>query len=428
MKISVNSVYSRIKSLTFAPEVDLTGQSVSVDEFTADIITADSISIGQEVRLYDDLDNLWARYWITYAERLDARTLRLKAKSLLVLAEQDKLPAVRFTNTLVSEVLGRVFANACKKAYDVWWLDPSFAWTRVNGFCPEQSARERLMWVCFTIGAYVKSCFSEYVEILPIDEGDIIIPLEKTFWKPSVTYRDWVTAVKAKYYSFEHTMDDPATTDKWVKDDGGSIYIVTENEATLTNPYAPSGIPDNVVSIDEMYLLNVDNVSDVLNHLAKWHFNRASVSLDVINNAEYMPGQRVIVYADETQQFSGFIESSAFAFGVQARAALKLTGADDAEGDRLVITYVWNDNAIGKVGFMFPVGYGYAVTNAYIDTIIGGHRYVFRPVNEVCMGTMVTGGVEVTEQCMVALDLYEEVLEIVSVDDVSVSDSIVTVK
>ena len=66
--------YSTIRNLSFSPQTDVTGNSLPINEFSVDIVTDDDISFGQYAELYDDLDNLWAKYWINYAERLDAES------------------------------------------------------------------------------------------------------------------------------------------------------------------------------------------------------------------------------------------------------------------------------------------------------------------------------------------------------------------
>ena len=69
--------YTVIGELSFDPAVDLVGASLPIDEFQADIHTADTIDIGAYAELYDDSDGLWASYWVIYAEHIDARTLRV---------------------------------------------------------------------------------------------------------------------------------------------------------------------------------------------------------------------------------------------------------------------------------------------------------------------------------------------------------------
>ena len=50
--------YYNHRNLNYAPEVDLLSESLPVNEFTVDIITEDTVEIGEMCELYDDLNNL----------------------------------------------------------------------------------------------------------------------------------------------------------------------------------------------------------------------------------------------------------------------------------------------------------------------------------------------------------------------------------
>lgn len=183
MKIEIGGViYTRLKSVSFPPSADLMGQSVPIDEFTADIITKDDIGIGRTAELWDDRDKLWAAYWIVYAERIDEQTLRIRAQSMLVLLDRDTLPPTMYNAEPVADVLVECFANtgAAVGVYE-YELDSAFASATITGFCPEQTARTRLLWVCFAIGAYVRSSFSGKILIMPIDNTETLIPIDKTY-------------------------------------------------------------------------------------------------------------------------------------------------------------------------------------------------------------------------------------------------------
>ena len=419
--------YTRLKNLSFAPQTDLIGQSLPICEFTVDVLTEDSVSVGTDVKLYDDLDNLWAQYTVVFAEHMDAGTLRIRARSALALLEQDRLPAVYYSAEPIAEVLIDVFANTGSGvgAY-VYRLDSSFSGATVTGYCPEQTARDRLLWVCFTLGAYVSQCFSEYIDILPISSQSVTIPIGKTYMWPKVTYREYVTEIRCKYYAF--TVATPGTTDSYVQV-GSTFYVVTESEMTLTNPDAPSEAPANIVSIDGVYLVNSANVGGVLSHLARWYFERTKVDIDVIDNAEYIPGQQAVVYTDETHMASGYIESCDFRFGVQAKATMRLTGASTVESGGLTILYMYGAMQINRAAYRFPVGLVYSIPVPYIDINMNGHRYIFRPEHANTTGTMAAGEATVQEPEHIALDLDmgNLHLHVISVDAVSVEDDTIGV-
>ena len=419
--------YAKIRNLVYAPETDVTGSAVPINEFSVDVVTADSITIGQYAELYDDLDALWAKYWIVYAEHTDANTVQIRARSDIALLDGVTLPAVMYSGESVSNVLDDTMvrqAGGGLVATVDYSLDNSFAGVTITGFCPEQSARERLQWVCFILGAYVKTFFNDEIEILPIDTTTELVPIDRTFWKPSVTYKDYVTGVRVIAYSF--TQGTPATTDTWVTD-GTNYYIVTEQAFTVANSAAPASAADNIVEVSGVYLVNSNNVSALLTHLSLLYFKRTEVELDVINNAAYEPGDKLTVYADESTMFSGFAKSCAFEFGLQARSHVVLTAGESTECALLTIVYMWDTLRIGGAQYMFPIGYSYAVQNLFADWTMGAVRYIFRPTTAQVTGTMVSGGVSETVNYAEALVEEEGILEIVSVDDLILSDGVVII-
>ena len=410
--------YTQIRNLSYSPEADLFGESLPVNEFSCDIITTDSVAIGETAELYDDLDNIWASYWITYSERQDAKTLRITAKSLLFLMENaGNMPAEMYSNKSATDAIEECIETPGSRFSVRLSIDSSFDNATLDGFMPEQSARERLLWILFVLGAWCKTSFNNVVEILPLDDTDTLIPLNSTFWKPTVTFKDWVTSLTAKAYSF--TQGTPETTDEYVTDANGVTYIVTSTEVSLANPTAPAAAPENVVSVYGVYLINTNNVSAILTHLSTRYFKRVEVEADVINNAAYQPGDHVTVYADESTLYSGFIERADFSYGLQARSRLKLTACEDVTAAKLTILCVYDGTQIGKQEYTLPVGYAYSIQMLFIDWTMAKHRYIFRPTQSTVTGTMSSEGATVTVNYAVALDLYQGVLDIVSVDNIT---------
>lgn len=428
MKLIVgDTTYSTLKATTFAPETALTCDSLPINEFTVDIVTADAVGLGRYAELRDDLNNLWARYWIVYAEHLDAQTLRIRAQSPLALLERDVLPATMYEGAAIEDVLEEIFAvTGAGVGQYIYTLDSAFDGETVTGFCPEQTARERLLWVCFALGAYVRTCFVDGVEIVPVDDEEVLIPLGDTYWKPSATFTDHVTAVQVTAYSFAEGT--PATTDQWVQDAGGTTYVVSTQAMTLVNPEAPAGAPANVVSVEGVYLLNAGNASGALSRLAQRYFKRVQMDVSVIDNGAYQPGDRVIVYADDATLYTGYIEGCDFAFGVQARARMRLTAVEVTEAASLVVTYAWDGMNLGVDRYTLPVGYAYDLQTRYIDQALGPHRYIFRPTVARVTGTLTEDGAQIEVPCLPALDAFEGALEVISADELAEADGTVEIR
>ena len=415
-----NKIYDKIKNLSFAPETDITGDTIPINQFEVDIITTDNIPHGTWAYLYSGED-IWALYWVSFAEHIDRHTVHIKAVSMLSFLDQRTLPAVMY-DTGITDVLNDIFQDI---PYVVDESLASVIYTEeggvveeviVQGFCPEQSARERLLWVCLTVGAYVKTFFNTQVELMCLTDTTVAVPADRTFWKPSQTFRDYVTAVKVIYY--EYTLGTPETTDEWVTD-GTDYYVQTEHTFTLTNSGAPESAQENVVTVEGVTIINEDNVSDIASFLSNYYFNRVEVDMDVINNGDLMPGMKVVAYKDVDDPFTGYIQSCDFAFGLQSRSSLHILGVAAVTGATLVIIYKYGDIQLNRRSFNLPVGYVYSISNPFIDWSMNQHRYIFIANNENATGTVASGGSTNIQQYGIALDLStaDRTLSIYSVDE-----------
>jgi hypothetical protein len=423
-----NTAYTVISNLQFEPETDVTGSKVPVNELWVSVKTDDEIALGSRVSLYDDADTLWAKYWVTYAEREDKYNIRVHGESALIRIDSVTLDPVMYESDSVGTVLSEVLSPLNGE----YVLDSELASKTLSGYAPKQTARVRLQWICLVIGAYLKNSFNDRLEILPIDdESQLIIPLADTYWKPKVTYNDHVTAIKATYY--EYVQGVPSRTDDYVtigdrsKGETEVYYIQTKTEVTLTNNQVPSGARENVITLDNITLLNEDNVSEVMSFMAKYRFMRTELQLDAIDNGTYMPGQRVYAFMDEDTMVEGYIESCSFSFGLQAKASMHFTAVEVRESAALSIAFTWEGRQVGYRVFRFPVGYDFEVENPYIDVCSNGHRYVFRPLDKTVSGTMPAEGIIVTQPVEIALDMFEGKLHVVSVDKYGMVDKTIAI-
>lgn len=411
MKCVINgTTYIALDNLHFNPQTDLTGDSIPINEFEVRLFTNDIIAYGQYAELRDDEDNLWARYWISYAERIgrdvDRGTyiVRLIAESTVAFLERVKIPAKMY-NATATAVLNDILTLAGQPGAITLEASVQSEWdsTTITGFCPEQTARERFLWLLLCAGGYVKSFFETGIKIDKVDTAtSVIIPIEKTYWKPSISHRDYVTAIKVHAYTF--TAGTPHNTDTYVTD-GTQYYIQSEQVITLSNNMIPAGVPENVVEIEGVTMVSPSSASTILQNLVAYYFNRMEVDLDCIDNGEYIPGDLVIAYTDEDQMVRGYIDQTDFAFGLQAKGRLHLTAAADVEGVLLILHYKWDDVSIARRGYFLPKDYEYSITTEYLDWTMMGHRYIFRPLTGIVSGTL-TENTEVVIQCEVALDGY----------------------
>lgn len=427
MKVKINDiVYTQIRNLSFSPETDITGSSLPVNQFFVEIKTTDVIGVGINAYLYDDDDVLWAKYWITESVVVDEGWYKVTAESIILLLDRFTLPAVVYSGESVTNVLNTIFAtiSAVYPSETVYTLDSALASATVTGYCPEQTARDRLLWVIFSIGGYLKTYFNEYAEIVKLDTTLTAIPENVTFWKPEISYGDYVTAVKVRAYTY--VQGTPQATDTWVTD-GTNYYIQTYQDFTLTNPDIPITVTDNVVFIDKVTLVNQSNAATILGVLSQYYFKRIEVKAEVIDDGEYLPGDKCQI-SNGDRLLTGFIVKADFKFGNAKKASLQLVQSDVLASAKLILQYMWGNVLLKKLSYLFPVGYAYSVSNPYIDKVVNNHRYIFRPQAESASGTMVSGGVTDTEQYDVALDWYDVELYVVSVDELSESNEVVSIE
>lgn len=411
MKCVINNVeYTATDDLHFSPQTSLTMDNLPINQFEIRLFTNDIISYGQYCELRDDLDNLWAKYWISYAERIgrdvDRGTyvVRLIAQSSLAFLERVKIPA-KFYNMTATAMLNDILSLAGQSGAITIDTAIQTEWDSITitGFCPEQTARERFQWLMLCTGGYIKSFFDSGMKIEKLSTTNMkVIPLEKTYWKPTISHRDYVTQIKVHAYTF--TQGTPSNTDVYVTD-GTNYWIQTEQIITLSNSFVPSGVPENVVEIEGVTIVDPNAASLIIQNLVAYYFDRMEVNAEVIDNAEYIPGDLVTVYTDEDQLVRGYIDQVNFAFGVQAKGGLHLTAAAQVDGVLLTIIYTWNDKQIAKQSMYLPKDYPYSITTKYHDWTMMEHRYIFRPLQDTVSGTL-TEDTTVTVACEVALDQY----------------------
>ncbi len=410
--------YTEISNLEFNPEADLTGSTVPINELWVDVHTEDEIAVGTRIRLYDDTDVLWANYWVTYAEVEAFGFRRVHGQSALFKLDQAVLDPIIYDGDTVGTALQAVLGSIGD-----YTVSEELASETLSGYCPKQTARVRLQWICMAVGAYIKEFFTDRITILPYsNEVEVFVDSSRVFWKPTVKYKDYVTRIEATYYEYDEGM--PSRLDDYVEVDG-TTYIQRSDELSVSNPDVPQIALENVMSIDKMTLLNINNVDAVLYRQSVYAYKRLTVELDIIDNGDVMPGQPIITYSAEDEIVAGFVRSASFRFGMRARASIELEACEIKEGGWLTINYVWGDLDVGMKRFYLPVGYPFSTDNPYLDlTFQDGHKYVLRPVNESTSGTMVSGGITMTESMEVALEYYEGTLYTRSVDEITVqSDS-----
>lgn len=418
MKLTIGEeTYTTLTNLKFDPVADVTGSEVPINEFSVDVKTTDDIDAMQYAWLKDDLDNLWAKYWVVYADRMDETTVQIKAQSSLKLLERRMLVAQMMNAEPVEDVIEDIFYEL---GADSYILDESFEGKTVSGFAPYQSAKTRLQWVCFVLGAYIKSFFGEKIEILPVEQAPKLIPYGKTKWRPPLTYSEYRTRISVTAYSYEQGT--PSTTDTWVKDDGGVVYIQSQLNHGLRNPDVPAGALTHESHITEVLFVNDDNVDEILTRLGPYFFKRQTVQADVINNAEYFPGDLVFFYIDAWHMGRGYIEKTDFSFGTQAVSRVNITPVEVVECDTLTVICKYNETVLKKLRYVYPIDWTYEIELPALDQKWASTRYIFVPTEKTITGAVEQGGSTVEVDYLIALGHQQDTLLILAADDFEYKD------
>lgn len=405
-----------VDDIGFNPEADLTNDSMPINEIEARIYTNDLINFGQWADLYDDNNHLFAHYWLRFAERIgrddDRQTyiVRIIGQSPLAFLERVTMPAEMVDDdaeVLIMDILD--YLGSMGHDGDIISssdIDSNVGDIHITGFCPEQSARERLQWILTAAGGYALSAFNDVIAVNKIPLGSnsagILIPAEKTFWKPTISYRDYVSSIKVTGYTF--TEGTPSNVDEYVTD-GTTYWIQQKQVVSVSNPSLPSGAPNNEIVIDDMTILSPSRASVVASILSNYYFNRVEVEADVINNCEYEPGMKVMVYTDRDTIYGGYISGCDFAFGLQTKSRIHLVGTYGVDVCELTINYMWNDFMVAQRKYYLPKNTPYSITTEYLDKTISGHRYIFRPTLLTVSGTL-SSNTTATVPVAIALDHY----------------------
>ena len=422
-EIDIESADYQITNLSFSPQVDLTGNSLPVNEYTCDVILPAPIpGTLSSATLYDDMDQRWCSYPITKAVNITEKCLRLTCSSWLKRLDDRRLDEIVYVDETAENAIDACFGTAYANDYTI---ATAIASKIVSGYAPAQTGRERLMWLCFVLGAYVEDIYRDDALITEVDDTATLIPIDKTYGgsqRPTTDRAEWVTGLKITTYTFRQ-----GTQEEWEADDSSYMFplpwIATAQEITISNPAAPADARPNVVELSNIYLINQSNVSDIAARLAQYWFNPVTAQISVINNRSYKPGDLVTGYTAPDSLITGYIQQGTFAFGKQAMSKLSLIGVESIDGARLIVNYKYNNRLLSSLTYYLPVGSAFSISNPYLDKTEDGHRIIYRPTTENAEGTMVDGGLTVNVNCEIALDLYEGILHIISVDEVTEQSS-----
>ena len=418
--ITAGGRYATLENPNFAPQTDLTGTSMPVNEYTVDVITTDDIPVEVTTcELYDDRNQLWAAFPIRKVVRISEHCLRLTCTSWTYQLQYHEMAETVYTGETAATIVAAIFAPDA----NAYQMQSALQSVQIYGYAPAQTARDRLTWLLLVLGAHVKDTFTDRVWIKATDETETLVPLEHTYWRPSLDKVDWVTGIKVTAYTFSQA----ASQAEWEANDNSYMFplpwIATEQVFEVSNPDAPEDAPANVKEITGVYFVTPSNASAIIANLAKYWFNPVTASADIINNRDYGVGDLIDIYTGESSMIKGYVKQLSFQFGHQAKSTVSLIGCEEITTDALTVNYICDNKRIGRAKYYLPVGMSFSIENKYLDQTRDGHRRVYRPTTATVTGTMVSGGVTVNVTYEMYLDLFEGVLHVIGVDEITEQSS-----
>ena len=130
--------------------------------------------------------------------------------------------------------------------------------------------------------------------------------------------------------------------------------------------------------------------------------------------------------ASVDKYIEGYITSMSFTFGHKAKTSIKMIQIDAIDGVTITIERYYGENLLQTNTYFLPLGYLYNIENPYIDKRLNGHRYIFMPENDSATGAVSEGLIDV-ENYDVAIDFYDRIAHLVSVDSISMSGEVVSI-
>ena len=413
--------YDRFRALTFAPEADLTLSTLPVCQLQASIVTDDDIPVGTWVELYDDMDRLWVHYRVARSQRVEAHVLRIVARSGLALLDNWTMGAQFYRNATPSEIVSDIM-NMLPKSGHMYRLDiavndgdfrvrGSGALRRVTGFAPAQTARERLQWLCLAFGGMVRQWQAtgsawDGAELAVVPTPDTayagvapkLAPLSGTFWKPEVTWGDFVASLTVYAYGNFSTAE-RASYDGTVTDEDGARYYYDRSFVGFVNSDY-DGEAGREMRIDGVMLIDPDTANAALGDLSKAYFRRRRLRADVIDNRQFFPGDLVRVYVEPERILEGIVQACDFTFGVQARARLTISVVGEVDTGKLRVSAMCGEERLGCREYVWPSGHAYSLRCPEIARYAGSGtiRQRFEPVTPVISGTLSPNMTGVTER------------------------------
>lgn len=382
-----DKTYATLRNLSFTPEIDLTGQQFIINEFTVEIETDDNIDSGQCVRLIDDQDRLWVRYWACKVKRKDAKIVMLNAKSRLFFLERYTMYRKLYENVRLDTAITEIF-NKVDDAYIAHGYDNTeMRSMKINGYCPTHNARERLQSILMATGTYYDEFGRTGIRLMnapqlgvSITDEDLgtVLKANSVFMKPSLIENDPVSRLYFTSYSVtDYEPADPGA--KTFQDEDGKTYWYTTSGFVSRGP----GV-GNEITVDGNMIVDYTSQQIIGDNIIAYYMTPGMnrVEADVINNGTIWPGMRVLLPFDieKKQMVMGYVAGVEFSFGNQIRSKLSIQPALVFDAAKVTLEYNCDGETVHTETVLYPIGRLVEIYEGQIQVLTNGHLRTYEHI------------------------------------------------
>ena len=265
-------------------------------------------------------------YVVKQINNLGNNLYEIQGYSLVYRLDTPKVPAKYYNGVSLSVALKDVEKNANGSFGVTYNVDTALSGKTITGYCPEQTARERLQQFCWAVGGYVSCACSALINILAIPSTvQGTVPKSKIYAFPAVANEDEVARVNLTV----HTYTAGTSGDDIVIDADGNKYVHTTSTLTMANT-ALTGVSNREISVDNATLVNSSNAQATLLRMASVYFN-SGTWYGTTTPQGYIPGQMVQA-EDRDGLKQGYISALTYSFGKGAATTMELKQSVSIQG------------------------------------------------------------------------------------------------
>lgn len=258
-------------------------------------------------------------YVVKQINNLGNNLYEIQGYSLVYRLDTPKVPAKYYNGVSLAVALKDVEKNANGSFGVTYNVDTALSGKTITGYCPEQTARERLQQLCWAVGGYVSCACSALINILTIPStAQGTVPKSEIYAFPTVANEDEVARINLTV----HTYTAGTSGDDIVVDADGNKYVHTTSTLTMANT-ALTGVSNREISVDNATLVNSSNAQATLLRMASVYFN-SGTWYGTTTPQGYIPGQMVQAEDRDGQKRQGYISALTYSFGKGAATTMEL--------------------------------------------------------------------------------------------------------